>query len=215
MIRPPASLQAVARSAGEQEGIGTRCSEHTTPLPLRRNRLRKWVKAQEDTIEQVRIVASKAFAAGDLAKCLEAHHLAMRAQAELIALVAPKRTVKSKAPTEAEAEPDADDNDTSVAPEVVEDMSKLSEEELERIVGEPPPKAEKASSTSPVAAERTPPPRRGRPKGYEASGAAKEAKERAHARRANEEREREARAQQMRRYDAANTWPMIPEEWED
>ena len=178
--------------------------------------LRKWIKSQEGMINQTRSVASKALAAGDHAKSLEALQLAMRMQNELIALAAPKRAVKSKSPTEAESEPDADDNDAPIA-QVEPNLSHMSVEELESLAGKPLSNREIATSTNPVPAKRKPPLRRGRPKGHEVSGAAKDAKERADARRASEEREREARANQMRGYDAANTWPMptIPEEWGD
>lgn len=216
MSCPHASLQVVARDAGEQEGIGMRCSEHTTPLPLPRNRMRKWIKAHEEAIEQVQIVASRALAAGDLAKCLEAHHLAMRARAELIALVAPKRTVKSKSPTETELEADADDNDAPIMPEP--DLSQTSDEELMILAGvKPPSNGELANSTtSPVAAERKPPPRRGRPKGYPVSGVAKLAKEQAQQRQ-ERQREREASYHPSWRHDSAIAWPAptIPEEWDD
>lgn len=189
-------------------------SERALPL----TRLPKWIKIQESMIGRARSVADKANAAGDLAKCLEALQLAMRMQSELIALAAPKRTA---AKSEAEPEPDAEDSNAPITPRPPPvDLSKLSDEEIARLAGAEPfvPNGEVASSTSPVAAERKPPSRPvGRPKGYEASGAAKEAKARADLRRANEEREREARGNQMRGYDAANTWPLstLPEEWRD
>jgi hypothetical protein len=193
-----------------------RCSEHTTPLPLPRNRLRKWIKAHEEAIEQVQIVASRALAAGDLPKCLEAHHLAMRARAELIALAAPKRTVKSKSPTETELEADTDDNDGPIMPEP--DLSQMSDEELMILAGvKPSSNGELANSTSPVAAECKPPPRRGRPKGYPVSAVAKLAKERAQERREREQRERKATYYPSWRHDCAIAWPAptIPEEWDD
>ena len=43
----------------------------TAPLPLARDKLRKWIKVQEDAIEQARIVASKALDAGDLRAALD------------------------------------------------------------------------------------------------------------------------------------------------
>jgi hypothetical protein len=182
-------------------------------LPLAR--LRKWTKNQEDMIVKARLVASKALAADDLAKCLEALHLAMRAQAELIALVAPKRTVRSKSPTESESQPDAND-DAPIMP--VPDLSQMSDEEVMKLAGvNPTSNEEMASSTSPVGAERKPPPRRGRPKGHPVSGAAKLAKERAQERREREQREREARWHPSRSHDSVIAWPAstIPEEWEN
>jgi hypothetical protein len=188
-------------------------------LPLAR--LRKWTKNQEDMIEKARLVASKALAADDLAKSLEALHLAMRAQAELIALVAPKRTVKSKSPTESESQPDAND-DAPIMP--VPDLSQMSDDEVMKLAGvNPTSNEEMASSTSRVVgAERKPPPRRGRPKGHPVSGAAKLAKERAQERREREQREREQREREARwhpsrSHDCAIAWPAptIPEEWEN
>jgi hypothetical protein len=49
-------------------------------------RFHRWIKNQEGMIDQARSVASKADAAGDFAKSLEALQLAMRRQDELIAL---------------------------------------------------------------------------------------------------------------------------------
>jgi hypothetical protein len=175
--------------------------------------LRKWIKKQEGMID---LAFRKADAAGNSAKGHELLQVAIRAQGELIALAAPKSEMKSKPPTEPES--DADDSDALIAQMEPMDLSHMSVEQLEKLAGaKPPSNAEKASSTSPATAERKPSSKRGRPKGHEVSGAAKEAKERAAARRVHEEREREARTRQMRRYDAANTWPMptIPEEWGD
>jgi excisionase family DNA binding protein len=94
------------------------------------------------------------------------------------------------------------------------DVSKLSDEELARIVGEMTP----SPTPAPAALQRKPPPNRGgRPKGYPVSGAAKLAKERAQERREREQREREARWHPPRSHDFAVAWPAstIPEEREN
>jgi hypothetical protein len=105
-------------------------------LPLAR--LRKWVKIQEEAIEQARIVAAKALDAGDRPQCLAALQLVMRAQGELIALVAPKKTAaKSKSGAEPEsAESEAEDNAVPITSEPELDVSAMTDEELRRIVEE-------------------------------------------------------------------------------
>jgi hypothetical protein len=160
-------------------------------LPLAR--LRKWVKAQEDAIEQARSVAAKALDAGDLALCLAALQLVTRTQGELIALVVPKKAAaKSKSAAEAKsAESEAEEDAVPITSEPLPDVSAMTDEELERIVAE----GAVATEVTPVWAISKPASRpRGRSKGYEASGAAKLAKERAQGRREREQREREGRA---------------------
>jgi hypothetical protein len=65
-------------------------------LPIARDKLRKWIKSQEDAIEQVRTLASKALEAGDRAQSLATLQLATRTQAELIALATPKKAAPGK-----------------------------------------------------------------------------------------------------------------------
>jgi hypothetical protein len=146
--------------------------------------MRKLVKVQEGAIEQARIVASKALQAGNLSQCLLALQLVARMQSELIALFAPKKApVKPKSAAETEtAEPDAEE-------EELPDVSKMSDEEIERLA-----RYTEAAPAS-AATERKPASRpRGRLKGCAASGAAKIAKERAQVRREREQREHEAGA---------------------
>jgi excisionase family DNA binding protein len=103
---------------------------------------------------------------------------------------------------------------TSEPTEEPVDVSKLSDEELARIVGEMTP----SPTPAPAAMQRKPPPNRGgRPKGYPVSGAAKLAKERTQERREREQREREARWHPPRSHDFAIAWPAptMPEEWDD
>jgi excisionase family DNA binding protein len=101
---------------------------------------------------------------------------------------------------------------TSEPTEELIDVSKLSDEELARIVGKMTPSPTPALATLQC---KPPPNRGGRPKGYPVSGAAKLAKERAQERREREQREREARWHPPRSHDYAIAWPRISEEWED
>ena len=152
--------------------------------------LRRWIKGQEAAIEQAQIVASKALEAGNLSQCLLALQLAMRAQGELIALVAPKKAAaKSKSGAETEsAESEAEDDAVPISSEPELDVRAMTDEELKRIVEEGAAEAE----MTPAPAVSKPASRpRGRSKGCEASGAAKVAKDRAQGRREREQRERE------------------------
>jgi hypothetical protein len=109
----------------------------TAPLPLARDKLRKWIKVQEDAIEQARIVASKALDAGDLALCLAALQLVTRTQGEVIALVVPKKApARSKSAAKAEsAESEADEDAVPITSEPLPDVSAMTDEELKRICG--------------------------------------------------------------------------------
>jgi hypothetical protein len=177
---------------------------------VRRNAtlLRKWVKSQEEAIEQARIVASKALEAGNLSQCLLALQLVTRTQGELIALAAPKKAVaKSKSAAEAESsESEAAEGAVPTTARAPIDVSKFSTEELERIVEEGAAETE-VTPASPIS---KPSPRpRGRSKGCEASGAAKVAKARA-----QERREREAGEHPADEYDTPIAAP-IPDDWRD
>jgi hypothetical protein len=174
------------------------------------SRLRKWVKVQEAAIEQARIVASKALAAGNLSQCLLALQLATRTQGELIALVAPKKTAR-RSKSAAETEPTGSEAEEDAVPtSTLPDFSQMSDEEVARLA-----KAE--VTPAPVVVQRKPSSRpRGRAKGCEASGVAKEAKERAQERRGREQREREASEHPAREHDAVIASPVpIPPGWEE
>jgi hypothetical protein len=184
--------------------------DHLTgaPLPIVRNKLRGWIKEQEAAIEQARSSAAEAREASNLALSLAALQLAMRAQAELIALAAPKKpTVKSRSAAEPESaesggEEGAVTPSEPSAPEPI-DWSKVSDEELERLAGaEPTPTpttTQSKSSSRP----------RGRSKGCEPT-IAKIVKGRAQERREQEQIERD----QAVRPTTAHMLPM-PDDWRD
>jgi hypothetical protein len=155
-----------------------RCSEHTTPLALSP----KLKKTQEGIIERALSQADKLFAAGDSAQGYKFLELAMRAQGELIALVAPKKAAaKSKSGAEAEsAESEAEDDGVPISSAPLPDVRAMTDEELRRIVEEG---ASEAEMTPALAVSKPASRPRGRSKGCEASGAAKVAKERAQGRR--------------------------------
>jgi len=177
--------------------------------------LRKWVRVQEGAIEQARLVAAAALEAKDLAQALAALQLVTRAQAELIALVAPKRTA-AKSEAAPDAEPDVEDHNAPITPSPpAPDFSKMSDEEVERLARVKPSVPSVLPSVLPSRLNPEPK-RRGRPKGHPVSGATKEAKEHAQARLERGQRKREAQWHPAKAHDAAVAWPMpIPEEWDD
>ena len=125
--------------------------------------------------------------------------------------VAVERLVAEATPKPAK---ESDGSITSEPTEELIDVSKLSDEELARIVGEMTP----SPTPAVVTPQRMPAPNRGgRPKGHPVSGAAKLAKERAQERREKEQREHEARYHSSRGHDCAIAWPAatIPWEWDD
>src|ERR1700736_2178064 len=91
MVKTSASMGKVQRDA--------------TPLPLQRDRLRKWVRVQKAAIEEARLLTSEAREAGDRKECFRLLVLRIETQSELLTLVgAKKATGRPKVAAEPESE---------------------------------------------------------------------------------------------------------------